>query len=76
MSGGSAGLEDYNTFWPSGVKPNSKSIVILIESFNIMGTVRVGLRQTKLGQNVEIFYLNVNKTDKIRQDQTLHTLQS
>ena len=60
--------------WPCGVKPNSKSIVILIESFNIMGNVRVGLRQSKLGQNVEILYLNVNRTEKIRDSSDLQSL--
>ena len=74
-------LEDYKTsqFWPcgncgGGVKPNSKSIVILIESFNIMENVRVGLRQSKLGQNVEILYLNVNRTEKIRDSSDLQSL--
>ena len=57
-----------------GVKPNSKSIVILIESFNIMENVRVGLRQSKLGQNVEILYLNVNRTEKIRDSSDLQSL--
>ena len=56
------------------IKPNSKSIVILIESFNIMGNVRVGLRQSKLGQNVEILYLNVNRTEKIRDSSDLQSL--
>ena len=56
------------------IKPNSKSIVILIESFNIMENVRVGLRQSKLGQNVEILYLNVNRTEKIRDSSDLQSL--
>ena len=65
--------------WPcgncgGGVKPNSKSIVSLIESFNIMENVRVGLRQSKLGQNVEILYLNVNRTEKIRDSSDLQSL--
>ena len=74
-------LEDYKTSqsWPcddcgGGVKPNSKSIVSLIESFNIMENVRVGLRQSKLGQNVEILYLNVNRTEKIRDSSDLQSL--
>ena len=39
-----------------------------------MGNVRVGLRQSKLGQNVEILYLNENRTEKIRQNQTVQNL--
>ena len=67
-------IQDYTMSWPCGVKPNSKSIVILIESFNIMENVRVGLRQSKLGQNVEILYLNVNRTEKIRDSSDLQSL--
>ena len=73
-------LQDYKLVsWPcgncgGGAKPNSKSIVSLIESFNIMENVRVGLRQSKLSQNVEILYLNVNRTEKIRDSSDLQSL--
>ena len=39
-----------------------------------MENVRVGLRQSKLGQNVEILYLNVNRTEKIRDSSDLQSL--
>ena len=39
-----------------------------------MENVRVGLRQSKLSQNVEILYLNVNRTEKIRDSSDLQSL--